>query len=164
MDEVYTVYSAKPSAFAMSDIARVLDGKWDVDEERLGKYLFKPLFINLYYTRMESNTDKENEVAKGDIDEVAQNDADTLRAWFEKNDEYLTGTISHMVPSDNNKDPKIGDKVRAEGIDGEFYVEGIAHTWRYQGALESTLTVTRGYNRTEPIKLAGKIFKRNRIR
>jgi hypothetical protein len=164
MDEVYSTYSVKEAAFTLGEIERILLGQWEVDLERVGKYLFKPLVTELFYTRVESIDTTLADVTQRDLETEGKNAALTLRAWFEHNDEYLSGVVSHMVPSDSDLDPKIGDKLTVYGIKGAFYVEGVAHTWAYQGTLQSNLTVTRGYNRTKKIELKDRIFKRNRIR
>jgi len=162
MDEVYSAYSVKEAAFTLNEIERILLGQWAIDLERVGKYLFKPLVTELFYTRVESVDTTLADVTSKDLETEGENAALTLKAWFEHNDEYLSGAISHMVPSDSALDPKIGDKLRVYGIEGAFYVEGIAHTWAYQGPLQSNLTVTRGYNRTKKIELKDRIFRRNR--
>jgi len=164
MDEVYSVYSVKEAAFKLDDIIRMLTGQWVVDVARIGKYLFKPLITELFYTRVEKLEEAAVEEQTGTFETAGREAAETLQAWFGNNDEYLSGAISHMVPLDNALDPKIGDKVSVYGIDGFFYVEGIAHTWTYQGPLQSSLTVTRGYNRASRIELKDRIFRRNQIR
>jgi hypothetical protein len=163
MDEIYTVYDVKHAAFKLDDIARILLGMWSVDREKIGKYLFRPLMSELFYTRVEKTDETSVEAQNKDIEDAGQNATDTLKAWFENNEDYLSGAITHMVPKDGALDPRIGDKLTVYGIDGYFYVEGIAHTWVYQGSLKSNLTVTRGYNRTKRIVLKDRIFRRNRI-
>jgi hypothetical protein len=165
MDEVYTFYSVKEPAFQLSDNARILLGKFALDKDRLRKYLFKPLITELFYTRVESTDGETQEVTSGEAEGVAENSAKTLLNWFKRNDEYLSGVLSMMVPGPDEaeNDPKIGDKVRVSGIEGTFYVEGIAHTWSYQGPLKSDLTVTRGDNDGKKIELKDRIFRRNII-
>lgn len=159
MDEVYTMYSVKEAAFMLSDIARLLLGQAVVDEERVGKYLLKPLITELFFTRMETKEGDSQELTEGQMASAAEQSATTLFNWFKNNDLFLSGAISHMVPEDNEEDPKIGQKVSVYGIEGYFYVEGIAHLWNYQGPLRSDLTITRGFNRGERIELKDRIFK-----
>ena len=161
MDEIYTVYDIKHAAFKLDDTARILLGMWIVDKEKIGKYLFRPLMSELFYTRVENPDETSVEAQNKEIEDAGQNAANTLKAWFENNEDYLSGAITHMVPEDGNLDPRIGDKITAYGFDGYFYVEGIAHTWAYQGPLKSNLTVTRGYNKTKRIALKDRIFRRN---
>jgi len=163
MDEVYTAYSVKSASFQPGEIARLLLGDMKVDEDRVGKYLFKPLITELFFTRMENEDGDSLEAQTADAQTVTQNAAETLLNWFSLNEDYLSGAITHMVPSDPDADPKIGDKITVYGIEGFFYVEGIAHTWQYQGPLKSSATVTRGYNRTKKIEVKDKIFRRNQI-
>lgn len=164
MDEVYTIYSVKEATFQLSDIARVLLGQFEVDSERAGRYLFKPLITELFYTRFEAAQDTKVEAPASEVETTGKQYAQTLKAWFEHNDEYLSGAITMMVPDDNDLDPKIGDKIRVYGIEGFFYVEGIAHQWQYQGPLVSNLTVTRGWNRSQKIELKDRIFRRNQLK
>ncbi len=170
MDEVYTFYSVKEPAFQLSDIARLLLGQAIVDEDRVGKYLFKPLITELFYTRVESIAGDKQEITSGEAKGAAARAAQTLYNWFKLNDEYLSGVLRLMVPDESKedvefRDPRIGDKVRVYGIEGSFYVEGIAHTWQYMGPLTTDLTVTRGYdyNNNQKIGLKDRIFKRNII-
>lgn len=160
MDEVYTFYSVKQPAFELSDLARLLMGQAEVDEDRVGKYLFRPLITELFYTRIEDLDGDNRKISQGKAETAGKEAAITLKNWFRDNDTFLSGVITHMVPTDNDSDPKIGNKLAVHGIDGFFYVEGIAHTWTYQGPLKSNLTVTRGYNRTRPIQLKNKLFRR----
>lgn len=163
MEEVYTFYSVKEPAYDFADNLRLLYGIPSVDEDRVGTYLFRPFVSELFYTRVLDTKGEIQQFTKGQAETVAQRAADTLLNWFQHNDEFLSGVIQMMVPSDPSLDPRIGDKVRVYGIDGEFYVEGIAHTWSYLGALKSDLTVTRGYNKQRSIELKDRIFRRNVI-
>lgn len=163
MDEVYSVYSVKEAAFKLDDITRILLGQWQVDKARIGKYLFKPLISELFYTRVEKLDEAAIEDQTAAFVTAGTEAAKTLKAWFENDDEYLSGTLTHMVPTDPALDPKIGDKVSVYGIEGSFYAEGIAHTWTYLGPLQSNLTVTRGWNRNERIEMRDRIFRRNRM-
>lgn len=165
MDEVYTFYSVKQAAFQFTDLIRQLSGIANIDNDRVGKYLFRPLITELFYTRSESLVDGKLQLTNQQAEDVSKNASLTLLNWFKNNDEFLSGTITHMVPDERIgiTDPRIGDKVTAYGIDGFFYVEGVSHTWVYGGALKSDLTVTRGFNRKQSIKLTDKIFRRNRL-
>lgn len=163
MDEVFTFYSVKQPAFQLSDIARLLLGKARVDTDRLGKYLFRPLITELFYTRVEELASEDREISQGNAEKASDDGAETLLNWFKDNEDYLTGAITHMVPSEASEDIYIGDKVAMEGIEGQFYVEGIAHVWNYQGPLKNTLTVTRGYNRQRKIQLKDRLFSRSII-
>ena len=161
MDEVYTFYSVKEAAFQYSDIARIMTGQYKFDADRLGKYLLRPMFAELFFTRMETKEGDKTEVTKGATETASREAATTLYNWFKNNDVYLSGAISMMVPTDYEKDPKIGERIQVYGIEGDFYVEGIAHTWSYMGPLRSDLSVTRGINGEDPILLKDKIFKRS---
>lgn len=164
MDEVYTFYSVKEPAFKLDDIVRILLGQAVIDKDRIGKYLMKPLITELFYTRMTDSKGEAAEATGNDLETASKEASETLRNWYSKNDEYLSGVITSMVPEESEDDPKIGQKLSVYGIDGLFYVEGIAHVWNYQGPLKTDLTVTRGHNAGSKIEMKDKIFRRNRIK
>jgi len=168
MDEAYSFYSVKKAAFRMDDVRRLLLGQAKIDSERIGKYLLKPLMTELFFTRIENvnGDDIDPDATASKLETEGLEEATTLYNWYHLNDKYLSGVITEMVPKKAENDPKIGQKLSVYGIEGYFYVEGIAHTWSYQGPLKTDLTVTRGYdyNHNKPIKLKDKIFSRNAIR
>jgi hypothetical protein len=164
MDEVFTLYSVKEATWQFSDIERVILGQYEIDAKRSGIYLLKPLVTELFYTRFEKAKSTDVEIPTGKVENLSKDYAKTLKAWFQDNDHRLSGALTMIVPEDNSIDPKIGEKVRCYGLDGFFYVEGIAHQWQYEGSLISNLTVTRGWNRTQEMKLKDKIFKRNQLK
>jgi hypothetical protein len=161
MDEVYTFYSVKEAAFQLSDMTRLLLGQAIVDKERLGTYLLKPLVTELFFTRMENPEGSDKEKEQKEMLDIAKRSSQTLYNWFKNNDQYLSGAVSIMVPSDNKDDPKIGQKIEVDGIEGFFYVEGIAHLWSYRGPLRSDLSVTRGFQRNGRMELTDRIFRRS---
>lgn len=163
MDEVYTFYSVKTPAYDLSQLEKLIYALVESDDTLVGKYLFRPLTTDLFYTRLESLDSNERSITEATLDTFGKERANTLKNWFANNENFLSGVITHMVPTNNDNDPKIGDKIEVEGITGFFYVEGVAHTWKYQGDLRSNLTVTRGFNRNEKIELKDRIFRRNRL-
>lgn len=162
MDEVYTTYCVKNSAFDPGDEKRQLLGEYIIDGPKLGKYMFRPLVAQQAYTRFESPDKTESEAVRSRLVSTTKDMAQTLKAWFTHNDEYLSGAITLIIPSDDTRDPRIGEKVEIDGLSGAFYVEGIAHTWTYMGALQSNLSVTRGYNDNSKITLSeNTLFRRS---
>lgn len=166
MEEVFTFYSVKEPTFNLSDMFRLLSGIAKVDEDRVGRYLFKPYITELFYTRVLNSDGDAQQITQGQAETAGEQAAQTLYNWFNRNEDYLSGVIQMMVPSESDLDPRIGQKIRVYGIEGAFYVEGVAHTWNYQGPLKTDLTVTRGYNyeRNRRIELKDRIFKRSVIR
>lgn len=161
MDEMYTMYSVREPAFGFSDNFRYLTGQFSVDNDKVSQYLMRPLMTDLFFTRQETSKGDKAEKTDGSLQEIAKNSADTLYNWYHNNDLYLSGVISMMVPSNPEKDPKIGQKVKVYGLEGDFYVEGIAHTWSYQGPMKTDLTVTRGFNKGKKMVLTDRIFNRS---
>lgn len=159
MDEVFSVYAIQPSAFQLNEIVRVMLGEVAVDKEAVNKYLYRLLTNQLFYARLESENSTAADSQTATISSRSQEAADKLKSWFENNDEYYSGAITMMVPA--RKDVRIGDKVTMEGLTGSFYVEGVAHTWAYQGTLSATLSVTRGwdYLSQKPLRFKDRIFK-----
>lgn len=161
MEEAYTIFGAIPSIFDPGSPLRILLGQTVFDTIKLSKYLYKPLITQLKFIRTQDLTEDAIEKANSSINKVIANVAKTLKAWFINNDEFISGVISLHVPENNKDDPHIGQKIEVEGIDGFFYVESVAHTWKYQGNLISNLTVTRGYDGTKKMTFVDKLFTRS---
>lgn len=164
MDESYSFYLVQPTIPDIGELGLVANGASVIDTEALGKYLLRPLVKQQYYAR---NFDLDNPTAdsKGkSIFDTANDAAETLKNWYAKNDQYLSGVFTFMVPSTPEHDPRIGNKIEIEGMEGNyFYAEGVAHSWSYGGAMVSDVSVTRGYGVNKPVELTDKIFKRGRF-
>lgn len=167
MEEVYTFYSVKNATFGLSTIARTILGEPIVDEQLIDKYLLKPFVTELFYSRTEKVRSDEISAPTDRFIRASEDAAQTLKNWYEHNEDYYSGVITIMVPDENQAgfaDPRIGDKISVEGIRGAFYVEGIAHIWQYNGALKTNLTVTRGFNYQSggrPVVIDDALFTRN---
>lgn len=160
MDEVFSLYLTAPVIYDMSRLELLADGREIKDDLAYKKYLYRLCNKPLYYvTLLDHEASTEAATARGVADRALAV-SKTLYNWYRYNDEYLSGTISYMVPERSNNDPRIGDKMEIEGVVGSFYVEGLSHTWTYGGSLEAVATVTRGWNVTQPIKLSNRIFNR----
>ncbi len=164
MEESFSFYLVQPTIPNVSDLTLVATGAAVVDFDALDKYLFRPLTKQQYYAR---NFDLENpnsDANAGSIFDTAQDSAITLKNWYEKNDQYLSGVLTFMVPSNAEHDPRIGNKIEIEGMEGSFfYAEGVAHSWSYNGTMKSDVSVTRGYGVNAPVQLTDKIFKRGKF-
>lgn len=164
MEESYSFYLVTPGAFDPGEIALITMGIDVFDQEAFNKYLYKPLIHNQFYSRKSSNNKPEvAENAQSNYLTEVEDRSNTLKNWFEKNDQYLSGSLTLHVPKDDEYDPKIGERVQIEGIDGTFYTEAITHIWQYQGTLSCHVTVTRGYGTGKPMELKDKIFKRGKF-
>lgn len=163
MDESNSFYMVSPSVYNPGSLALVALGKYKFDKDAFNKYLYRPMTANLFYARVTDpgTTDLEKQL---DVYSYAEDKAQTLLNWFKLNDKYLSGAFTFMVPSDEQFDPRIGDKLEIENLpDMYFYVEGVSHSWNYGGALISNVSVTRGYGLNKPIELKDKIFRRGKF-
>jgi hypothetical protein len=162
IEDVYSVYVCAPPMFKYDDLELIATGYSEIDEDKIKKYLYRPCKQDLYYIRNYDIDSTQAEQKKKEIDTRSIDTVKTLKNWFLKNDEFLSGTISFMVPTDSNMDPRIGDKLSIEKINGDFYVEEITHTWSYGKALISSAGVTRGYDGLKPISLQDKLFRKGK--
>lgn len=161
MDESYSFYLVEPSIMDMKNLELVAMGSEAFDTEAFEKYLYRPLVKQQFYTRDFEEGETAAAANYQDIFQVSKDGAETLRNWYELNDQYLSGNFTINVPSDAAVDPMIGDKIAFEGLDDAyFYCEGVGHSWTYGGSLTSNLSVTRGYGLQKPIELQDRIFKR----
>ena len=161
MEEVYSFYIAHPSVFDLQERYLVVSGQASKDDDKISKYLYKPLQMQLFYTRLGDAAQNASLTPEGlqDLKNESKNAADSLKNWFSKSDVMLSGAILMMVPKKPENDVWIGDKIEIEGIKGNFYVESVAHSWKYQGTLTANLNITRGLDGENQIDLANKIFK-----
>ena len=65
--------------------------------------------------------------------------------WFQHNIEYLSGTITMR----SRPDIRVGYRLDWEDRNESYYVEGVQHQWAYPGAMQTTLSVSRG-QRNDP--------------
>jgi len=162
LDEVYTVYNVKSPAFLLNDIVRILLGIPKVDNNLIGQYLMKPMVVELFFTRLLKKEGDAVDLIKSKAEKVATEAATTLYNWYYNNANTFSGVVSMMVPTDSSLDPCIGDKIEIYGIEGQFYVEGISHSWSYQGPMKSDLSITRGIGK-DRTKLIDSVFVNNPI-
>ena len=163
MNQSSSVFNPIASGSDLSIQTRQLLGQVAVSQSNLSKYLLRIFTVQLYYTRVLDDNATQVDSNAPKVKQSVQDVAQTLKNWFQNNDRYLSGVLSMMVPKDSGADPRIGEKVDVESIDGNFYVEGIVHKWQYQAALMSYLTVTRGWNYRQngPMQMVDRIFKRS---
>lgn len=162
MDESKSFYMVSPAVYDPGGLALVAMGTYEFDPVAFNKYLYRPAVADLFYSQLtDSNQDPLTKENRQSIYDDCVDKAKTLMEWNKHNDEYLSGAFTFMVPSDDEHDPRIGDKLEIEGIDDAyFYVESVSHTWSYGNALLSNAGVTRGFGQSSKIVLKDKIFKR----
>ncbi len=164
-EEVYSVYMVAPATFNPGELELLARGVYEVDEDALNKYLYRPLNNTLFFDRMAEHDDvKLEKNAQTQLNKYVEDKAQTLKNWFKLNDQYLSGSISMNVAQNDKYNPYIGERIQLEGMGNtSFYVEGVAHTWNYQQPLIANISVTRGYGLQKPIELKDKIFKRGKF-
>jgi hypothetical protein len=161
MDEAFSFYMVQPASIDMSELQLAATGSSAFDTAAFDKYLYRPMVKQQFFSRNFDETGEGKDNAASSILQVATDAANTLKNWNELNDQYLSGSFDLMVPSNEAFDPRIGQKIEFEGLEGNyFYCEGVAHQWQYGGPLTSTISVTRGYGIDKPIELKDKIFRR----
>jgi len=164
-EDVYSVYLTAPSIYDMSKLELLAAGKATIDDIAYQKYLYRLCNKPLYYITVLDRTDPGDPDARTDarysgVRDRAQAVSDTLHNWYTNNDQFLSGVIEYMVPANADIDPRTGQKLKLEGINGFWYIEGITHSWNYKGPLKGSVNVTRGYTSTGRMKLANRIFRK----
>lgn len=157
MEEVYSIYVVNPSYLGLTEFTLRAMGDLFVDTDALNKFACKTLTAQLFYDRGVEATKTKSTVKIQDITDFIKDGLQTLYNWFKDGDSTVCGVITIVVPSEN--DICIGSRVEVEGIDGEFYCEGITHSWQYGGSLKANLNVTRGQGKDGfPIQFTDAIF------
>ena len=170
LDEVFSVYDVVPSDFQFTEGVRYLAGQVVVDVAAVEKYLLKMLLFQPNYTRTANVKTAGGSELAGQVNDYAVDLANTFKNWYSLNDQFLSGAISYVVPDEIRivppstlplSDPRIGERIALQDLDGSFYVEGISHSWRQGGALTATASVTRGYDYDAGLnmKLSNKLFR-----
>ena len=109
------------------------------DDEMWQKYGYKPLYVEFKYY----NHSTTGESSAGMIRRYSNR----LYNWYKNNDRMYSGTVRIMNYVDAEKKifyPQIGSRLKYLG--GEFYIELTTRSWTYGGAMETSLTVNRGYD------------------
>jgi hypothetical protein len=159
-EESYSLYLAVPMYSGFNELSLLCAGQAEIDDAMISKYLLRPLTMKLFYATMAKKDATAPAATQKSFDDEMKGAVKSLKNWFQHNDKFLSGVIDIHVPKDPLKDIYIGDKIKLNGIDAYWYVEGLTHSWQYGGALRSSLTVTRGwdYDKDQPIKLTHAIF------
>lgn len=145
-DEVYTVFFSYLSGYPINTdklmriIAMEDDKKSDMimyNEKKYMIYGYRPLIVNFNgYSQTEGEKDTSTESNLAKIN-------GRLAEWFGRLDDMLRGQITlGMTYSYDTKPIMPGEVIGFLG--GEFYVEGISHSWTYGASGEISLSVSRG--------------------
>lgn len=130
-------------------------------KEKQSLYGYKPLRCNFrgFNTLLATKTNDQAEI----LEELNKR----IAGWYGYLDEMYNATISIVKPLTDNSDkdyeyPAIGERVLFLG--GEFYVNGIQHSWRYGNPVKITLNCERGgeYDRLGNFSPLKKVTKKLR--
>lgn len=148
-NEVYTVFYAylnnSPIDEQKSLILSTMENKKDnvlVDSDKYRVYGYKPMIAHFIgYGKKDGSTDNSSQ-------SEMQKMSEKLKEWYEKLPEMLSGSITLAMTNWHEKDKSSvisimpGDVVLF--LNGEFYVEGVTHSWNYGAGGEINLSVSRG--------------------
>lgn len=162
-DDIYTFFS---SYFPGSGISREVSmgvaeyaQQIEIDQDKWAFYGYRPMEMTFKYFDRDYLADfTGTDALAGEMNRM-------VRGWYEKNAEFLNGTVEMMTVPDAYV--RIGEKIRY--LNGEFYVEGTSRSWTYGGPMTTTLTVTRGYQYDDsgeyigPIRNLGRSLKRSEV-
>ncbi len=121
-----------PLGFDLKHVAPPLFNEADAK-----RYGVSPLEVQIEGLAIKQENQSEHSVF---LTEVSKNFSAKLKAWFEKNHEYFTGSMTVRGKGSY----KIGQKLRREGLGLEFYIEGVTQNFNVFTSWTTTLELTRG--------------------
>lgn len=156
-NEVYTVFYAylnnSPLDEQKSLILSTMEKKKDsvlVDSKKYLVYGYKPMIAHFIgYNNADGKKDSDSQSAMAEMSKK-------LKEWYENLPDMLSGTITLAMTDFDEKPIMPGDVV--EFLSGEFYVEGVTHSWNYGAGGDISLTVSRG-GKYENGKFKGEISR-----
>lgn len=154
-NEVYTVFytylNNSPVDEQKSLILSTMENKKDnvlVDSDKYAVYGYKPMiahFIGYGTKDGEKDTDSQTRM---------QETSEKLKDWYENLPDMLGGSITLAMTNPKTTPIMPGDIVLF--LNGEFYVDGITHSWNYGSGGEINVSVSRGGKYNDG-KFAGEI-------
>ena len=140
-EEVYTVFYAylngypidENKALVLSTMENKIDPTLIVSTEKYKIYGYRPLIVHFQgYSPVDGEQDSDTNM---------QDVTKEIKEWFENLPDMYSGNINlAMTHSDKTIQP--GERISYLG--GEFYVEGISHSWNYNSGGDINLSVSRG--------------------
>ena len=141
-DEVYTVFYAYLNGYPVDEqknlILSTMEAKQDktlVDSEKYKIYGYRPLIAHFYGYGLkdgEKDTDSATQMQK-----ITKK----LKEWFGNLPDMLKGSFTLAMNYTNNL---IQPGCKIKFLSGEFYVEGVTHSWNYGAGGEINIAVSRG--------------------
>lgn len=116
--------------------------KLKIDEDKFGKYGYRPLIVHCRGYNAPNDADERSD-ASASASTLLTTATEEIASWYGSLDEMLSGSITLAMTYSNDTDRIMpGDVV--EFLWNEFYVDGISHSWTYNGGGEINLSVSRG--------------------
>lgn len=152
-NEVYTVFYAYVNGYPIDEQKSLklstMENKKDevlVNSEKYKTYGYRPLIAHFIGYGVKDG--EKDDSTQSNLQETCE----SLKNWYENLPDMLSGSISMVMDYQNGASIMPGDVVKF--LNGEFYVEGITHSWNYGSGGEINLSVSRGGSYT-----AGKFSK-----
>ena len=149
-NEVYSCFLAYLEGSAQSEQPYLITAineakdsdKLKIDEDKFGKYGYRPLIVHC--RGYNAPNDGNERAAAGDSASTLLTTAtEEIASWYGNLDEMLSGSITLAMTYRNDTDRIMpGDRVWF--LWNEFYVDGVSHSWTYNGGGEINLSVSRG--------------------
>lgn len=160
-NEVYTAFYAYLNGYPVDEqkslmISTTID-KAGVDEvlkdtEAFKTYGYRPMIAHFIgYGTKDGEQDSDTPSSMAEMSEK-------LKKWYENLPDMLKGSVTlSMVFDGDNATNKIQPGEVVQFLEGEFYVEGVTHSWNYGQSGEVNLSVSRGGKYLDSGKFKGKI-------
>ena len=152
-NEVYTVFYAYVNGYPIDEQKSLklstMENKKDevlVNSEKYKTYGYRPLIAHFIGYGVKDG--EKDDSTQSNLQETCE----SLKNWYENLPDMLSGSISMVMDYQSGASIMPGDVVKF--LNGEFYVEGITHSWNYGSGGEINLSVSRGGSYT-----AGKFSK-----
>ena len=142
--EVYTVFYAYLDGYPIEEekalrLSTIKDEAIDNSLQQSDKfklYGYRPLIAHFIgYGTKDGEADSST---AGSIEAMSKK----LKAWYENLPDMLSGNITMPLVDTGVKPPMPGDIVSF--LKGEFYVEGVTHSWNYGSGGDVNISVSRG--------------------
>ncbi|MGP1458936.1 MAG: hypothetical protein ACTTKL_06475 [Treponema sp.] len=149
-EEVYTAFYAYLDGYSvaeekalvistMGNSSKTIDRTLQANEERFKTYGYRPLMAHFIGFGVRDGMDEGNTVEN--MEELSKNLCD----WYKDLPDMLSGSITLAMTfnGEAGKEPiQVSGVVKFLG--GEFYVDGICHSWNYGTGGEINISVSRG--------------------
>lgn len=140
-DEVYTAFYAYLNGYPIDEqktlILSTMNNKIDptliISSKKYQVYGYRPLIVHfLGYSPKDGEQDSDTSL---------QDVTEEIKEWFENLPDMYSGNINLAMTYEKSS---IQPGERVAYLGGEFYVEGVSHSWNYIGGGEINLSVSRG--------------------